>query len=94
MQLRAKFFIDLQGTVITKAKILNFKSRKAIFERDGYICQNCNDPVVIFRGSINIFRGPWLGHIDHIFPRSRGGQNMANNLLLLCGSCNCSKGAR
>lgn len=32
--------------------------------------------------------------LDHIFPRSRGGQNTIDNLVLACGSCNMSKGSK
>jgi len=32
-------------------------------------------------------------HIDHIFPRSEGGQNWGVNLRALCSSCNIAKGA-
>ena len=31
-------------------------------------------------------------HVDHIIPRSRGGQDVEGNLQLLCGSCNVIKG--
>lgn len=31
---------------------------------------------------------------DHVLPRSRGGTNDPGNLVLACGSCNCSKGFR
>lgn len=31
-------------------------------------------------------------HVDHIHPLARGGTNWPNNLQLLCGPCNCSKG--
>lgn len=30
--------------------------------------------------------------IDHIFPKSLGGTNRQDNLVLACKSCNCSKG--
>ena len=30
--------------------------------------------------------------IDHIFPRSKGGTNEADNIFLVCKSCNSSKG--
>ena len=33
-------------------------------------------------------------HVDHIIPRARGGQDVAGNLQLLCGSCNVIKGDR
>lgn len=32
--------------------------------------------------------------VDHIFPRSKGGSNDADNIFLVCKSCNSSKGAK
>lgn len=32
--------------------------------------------------------------IDHIFPLSKGGRHVAENLVLACVSCNCSKGSK
>ena len=33
-------------------------------------------------------------HIDHIFPKSRGGSNELENLTPACKSCNSSKGSK
>ena len=33
-------------------------------------------------------------HVDHIFPWSRGGQNVEENLRTLCSKCNLGKGAK
>lgn len=33
-------------------------------------------------------------HVDHILPLSKGGQHVANNLVISCPSCNCRKGAK
>jgi len=35
-----------------------------------------------------------IGHIDHVHPRSRGGQDTPANLVGSCPTCNTSKGAR
>jgi 5-methylcytosine-specific restriction endonuclease McrA len=34
------------------------------------------------------------GHRDHIVPLAKGGSNWPANIQLLCGPCNCSKGAK
>ena len=35
-----------------------------------------------------------MGHCDHVTPLARGGSNWPENIQLLCGRCNQSKGAR
>ena len=57
--------------------------RKQVLDRDGHQCQICGskgDDVKL--------------DIDHIYPRSLGGDNRVENLQVLCKSCNCSKGPR
>jgi hypothetical protein len=51
-----------------------------IAQRDGIKCKRCGKKRKLA--------------IDHIFPLSLGGSNNLENLQLLCGSCNSSKGAR
>lgn len=53
--------------------------REAVFERDGRACRACGI-------TDNL-------HIDHVVPISRGGLTVMENLAVLCGSCNASKGA-
>lgn len=55
------------------------KLRKEIFERDAYRCKKC--------GSHHDL------HVDHIFPESRGGKAVLENLQTLCAPCNIAKGA-
>lgn len=47
-----------------------------IWERDGGKCQICNRDG---------------GHVDHIFPKSKGGRGTPDNLWLLCSRCNLRK---
>lgn len=58
-------------------------TRKALYERDRYVCQYCG----------NKFKSDEL-NIEHILPKSRGGQNTWENLAAACISCNRKKGNR
>jgi 5-methylcytosine-specific restriction endonuclease McrA len=58
-------------------------SRKNIFERDQSTCQYCGK-----RFSKSDFT------IDHVMPRSRGGRDTWENLVLACVKCNVKKGNR
>lgn len=51
-------------------------SRRAVFARDHHRCQYCN------RGAENI---------DHVVPRSRGGEHAWENVVASCRSCNARK---
>ena len=53
--------------------------KSIVLARDGQRCAYC--------GTIE---GPF--HIDHIYPVSRGGSDLASNLVLACAQCNLSKG--
>ena len=57
--------------------------RRAVFERDGFICQYCGtsgDGVVL--------------HCDHVIPVSRGGDDFMSNLATACSQCNLEKHAK
>jgi 5-methylcytosine-specific restriction endonuclease McrA len=92
-KLKAEFFVSPEGTVSLKARPLNSGQRLEIFNRDGRICQICARPVKFCRIQIKFLDDAALGHIDHIIPRARGGQNDPENLRLLCEYCNTSIGA-
>jgi len=51
-------------------------SRRSILERDGHICQYC---------------GEFGNTIDHIHPRSRGGEDSWTNCVCACSPCNRKK---
>jgi len=53
-------------------------SRNRIFKRDGYQCTYCGSKRNLT--------------VDHILPKSRGGQNTWTNLITCCSSCNRRKG--
>jgi 5-methylcytosine-specific restriction endonuclease McrA len=51
-------------------------SRRAVFARDGHRCQYCN------RSAENL---------DHVVPRSRGGEHSWENVVASCRACNARK---
>jgi hypothetical protein len=50
------------------------KTRKAVFERDGYRCVKCTSFIDL--------------QIDHVYPHSKGGSDDPENLQTLCAVCN------
>ena len=92
-QLKAQFFVSPDGVAVPKSRPLHGAERRRIFDRDGKRCVQCEQSLKLFRVERQFFDDCSLAHIDHIFPRSRGGQNNAENLRLLCEYCNESKGA-
>ena len=56
-------------------------NKKNILRRDGYACQYCNR------------RGERLT-VDHVVPRSRGGETSWTNVVAACLRCNLRKGNR
>jgi 5-methylcytosine-specific restriction endonuclease McrA len=54
-------------------------SRRAVFARDGHECQYC---------------GATAENLDHVRPRSRGGEHIWENVVAACRSCNTRKGDR
>lgn len=54
-------------------------TRRAVFGRDGHICQYCGSPAE---------------SIDHVMPRSRGGDHTWENVVACCRACNIRKGDR
>jgi 5-methylcytosine-specific restriction endonuclease McrA len=93
-QLQAQFFVAQNGVILPREKPLNYDQKKAIFERDGGVCKKCGRAVKFGGNEVSPFTKIASGHVDHIFPRARGGRNVDTNLQLLCMSCNSSKGAK
>jgi 5-methylcytosine-specific restriction endonuclease McrA len=58
-------------------------SRRTILARDFYTCQYCNQQ--FGKASLTI---------DHVVPRSRGGETRWDNVVTACGPCNRRKGDR
>lgn len=55
-------------------------SRRALFARDGWRCQYCGQT-----GRLTL---------DHVIPRSRGGESVWENVVASCAPCNMKKGDR
>ena len=55
-------------------------SRRAIYKRDNYTCQYCGGQP-----------GPPELNVDHVIPRSQGGQTTWENCVLSCVTCNSRK---
>jgi 5-methylcytosine-specific restriction endonuclease McrA len=55
-------------------------SRRALFARDGWRCQYCGSS-----GKLTL---------DHVVPRSRGGDSVWENVVTSCAPCNLKKGNR
>jgi 5-methylcytosine-specific restriction endonuclease McrA len=56
-------------------------TRKAVLARDAYTCQYCGREA----GSLTV---------DHVIPRSRGGESVWENIVASCAPCNRKKGNR
>lgn len=54
-------------------------TRRGVFTRDGWHCAYCRGPAET---------------IDHVFPRSRGGRHIWENVVAACVRCNHRKAAR
>lgn len=63
-----------------KRKDIPPKTRKSVFDLHPQECTHCQSTEGLC--------------IDHIVPVSRGGSNAIENLQILCGPCNCSKGTK
>lgn len=55
-------------------------TRRAVFARDGWACQYCGS-----RSNLTV---------DHVIPRSKGGESSWENIVASCGPCNRRKGDR
>lgn len=65
--------------------------RLVILARDGQVCQI--PAAYRFPGRAGVCARP-ANSVDHIIPRSRGGQTIPTNLRAACRPCNTAKGDR
>lgn len=54
-------------------------SRRSVFFRDGHSCQYCGNPAE---------------NLDHVVPKSQGGEHTWENVVAACRRCNSRKGGR
>lgn len=69
-----------RSTVAYQRPKVSHKVRWRVFKRDGHKCCNCGADEDLT--------------VDHITPRSKGGDDSEDNLQTLCRSCNSKKGNR
>jgi len=62
----------------------------AVFERDGWGCQLCGEPV----DPLLVYPDPMSKSLDHVVPLARGGGHSPENSQLAHLVCNLRKGAR
>ena len=75
LELRTPLVIRLQYMVKVPYRRTTM-SRRAVFARDAHQCQYC---------------GGHADSIDHVLPRSRGGQHVWENVAAACRPCNLRK---
>lgn len=67
-----------------------FFQHAEVFERDGWICQLCTEPV----DRMLAYPDPMSQSLDHVIPLSRGGHHVWDNVQLAHLICNTRKQAR
>ncbi|TAM42866.1 MAG: HNH endonuclease [Burkholderiaceae bacterium] len=73
------------STAVSVPRSITLALRYRVLARDKFRCVICGASPAK-DGSVEL-------HVDHIFPWSRGGQNVEENLRSLCFKCNLGKGA-
>ena len=63
------------------------EKRLAIYIRDNFICMHCGMDLRTIQPGDGI-----RIELDHVIPASKGGSNMANNLITSCSACNAQRG--
>ena len=78
--------VDLPSRTGADAKFqksAKLSDKEYLYEKQGGICNGCR--IGFHRRNLTL---------DHVIPKSKGGQNAIDNLQLLCGACNSMKGNR
>ena len=73
---------DITGTQYQQGRMFGYNDKKAyLLERENYACIYCD-----------IHASKAKMEIDHVVPKSKGGTDSLNNLVLSCNACNQAKG--
>lgn len=70
---------------------INPKLRREIYERDKYTCKLCGEKVVLTRNIKTKDDYKKEATLDHIIPKTKGGDDTKKNLRTACRSCNAKK---
>ncbi len=79
VQIQAPSVVRLRYFVRVPYRAQAALSRRAVFARDGWMCQYC---------------GKAAENVDHIIPRARGGSHSWENVVAACRRCNSRKESR
>lgn len=75
----------MSGNWITKTR------KYALLDRDDCTCQYCGSKVIKGAQIVAGFSPKEVATLDHLIPRSKGGDNSNENLVTACMSCNASR---
>ena len=67
----------------TQRRRMRQTKRERVWMRSGGLCAYCGMPLSVREMTM-----------DHVVPRSRGGESRVANLVAACATCNVAKGAR
>ena len=86
---------------MSKSYSVPLHRRIKVFERDGWKCAYCGCALTLDliavedrEGFCTTPAGFQRATVDHIIPRSQGGNHKEGNLTACCGSCNSRKGVK
>mgnify|MGYP000851668381 CR=1 FL=1 len=65
-----------------------------LYERDNFTCLYCGEQVIVYYPNKNTPMPNNIATLDHIIPKSKGGNNNEYNLATCCYRCNCILGRK
>jgi 5-methylcytosine-specific restriction endonuclease McrA len=76
LEVQAPSVVRLRYLVHVPYRATAALTRRAVFARDGWVCQYCGSPAE---------------NMDHVLPKSLGGQHAWDNVVAACRRCNSRK---